>query len=169
MSGSRGPLYGLGRFRKGWLKVGSMRTFAAAAMALAVLAGPAAAQTGDRSFDGSYTVVARGLDAGEFNYSFRQTGQAYTITATREMHGLAAAALGRNQDYTYSVQGVVAADGSLRPTVYQHQGGRRREDRPNGRLIRATFTASDVVTTAVPGPPNMGDPPATAEQRRGTI
>ena len=146
-----------------------MRTFAAAAMALAVLAGSAAAQTGDRSFDASYTVVARGLDAGEFNYSFRQTGQTYTITATREMKGLAAAALGRNQDYTYSVSGVVAADGSLRPTVYQHQGGRRRDDRPNGRLIRATFTADDVVTTAVPGPPNMGDPPATAAQRRNTI
>jgi hypothetical protein len=63
----------------------------------------------------------------------------------------------------------VAADGTLRPTSYQHQGGRRREDRPNGRLIRTTFSANDAVTTAVPGPANMGDPPATREQRRNTI
>src|SRR5690606_29072009 len=31
------------------------------------------------------------------------------------------------------------------------------------------FTATDVVTTASPGRPNMGDPPATPEQRRGVI
>src|SRR5690606_38529675 len=66
-------------------------------------------------------------------------------------------------------RGSVAADGSLRPSVYQHQGGRRRDDRPNGRLIRATFTGDDVVTTASPGRPNMGDPPATPAQRRNTI
>jgi hypothetical protein len=85
------------------------------------------------------------------------------------MKGWIGAALRRSQDYTYSVRGAVTEDGALRPSAYQHQGGRRREDRPNGRLIRATFTADDVVTTAVPGPPNMGDPPATAEQRRNTI
>ena len=63
----------------------------------------------------------------------------------------------------------MASDGALRPSLYQHQGGRRREDRPNGRLIRATFSSNDVVTTASPGRPNMGDPPATAEQRRNVI
>ena len=47
----------------------------------------------------------------------------------------------------------MAADGALRPSVYQHQGGRRREDRPNGRLIRAVFGANDVTTTAQPGNP----------------
>jgi len=148
-----------------------MRSFAAAALALglAALAGSAAAQTGDRSFDAVYTVHARGVEAGDFTYSFRQTGSSYTATANREMKGWVGAALNRSQDYTYSVRGTVAADGSLRPSAYQHQGGRRREDRPNGRLIRAAFSADDVVTTAVPGPPNMGDPPATQEQRRNTI
>jgi hypothetical protein len=148
-----------------------MRSMFAAAIVAAGLvgAGLAAAQTGDRTFDGTYTVIARGVEAGDFNYSFRQTGASYTATATREMKGWVGAALQRSQDYNYSVSGSVAQDGSLRPAQYQHQGGRRREDRPNGRLIRATFSANDVVTTATPGRPNMGDPPATQEQRRNTI
>jgi hypothetical protein len=147
-----------------------MRSLLAAAMTLGLaLAGPAAAQSGNRSFDGTYTVHARGVEAGDFDFSFRQTGATYTATANREMKGWVGAALRRSQDYNYSVNGSVAADGSLRPSQYQHQGGRRREDRPNGRLIRATFSANDVVTTATPGNPNMGDPPATQGQRRGTI
>jgi hypothetical protein len=147
-----------------------MRSLLAAAMTLGLaLAGPAAAQSGNRSFDGTYTVHARGVEAGDFDFTFRQTGNAYTATANREMKGWVGAALRRSQDYNYSVNGSVAADGSLRPSQYQHQGGRRREDRPNGRLIRATFSANDVVTTATPGNPNMGDPPATQAQRRGTI
>jgi len=144
--------------------------FAAAVLAVGLgLIGPASAQTVTRSFDGSYSVIARGVNAGDFDFSFRQTGSAYTANASREMTGWVGAALRRSQDYTYSVSGTVADDGSLRPSQYQHQGGRRREDRPNGRLIRATFTGNDVVTTASPGRPNMGDPPATPEQRRGTI
>ena len=147
-----------------------MRSLLAAAMTLGLaLAGPAAAQSGNRSFDGTYTVHARGVEAGDFEFSFRQTGATYTATAGREMKGWVGAALRRSQDYNYSVNGSVAADGSLRPSQYQHQGGRRREDRPNGRLIRAAFSANDVVTTATPGNPNMGDPPATQAQRRGTI
>lgn len=144
--------------------------FAAAILAVGLgLGGSAAAQAGNRTFEGVYTVHARGVEAGDFNFNFRQTGSTYTATASREMKGWVGAALRRSQDYNYSVNGSVAADGSLRPSQYQHQGGRRREDRPNGRLIRATFTADDVVTTANPGQPNMGDPPATQAQRRGTI
>ncbi len=149
-----------------------MRMFAAAALALgmAALAGSATAQTGaNRSFVGTYSVHARGVEAGDFNYRFTQTGSTYQASANREMKGWVGAALNRSQDYRYSVRGMVTADGALRPTAYEHQGGRRREDRPNGRLIRATFTADDVVTTASPGRPNMGDPPATPDQRRNTI
>lgn len=147
-----------------------MRSLAAAvALGLAALAGSATAQTGDRSFVGVYSVHARGVEAGDFNFRFNQSGNGYTATANREMKGLAAAAFGRNQDYRYAVRGTVASDGSLRPTAYEHQGGRRREDRPNGRLVRAAFSANDVVTTSVPSGMGMGDPPATAEQRRNTI
>lgn len=153
-----------------------MRTFTVAkglvlALGVAALAGPAAGQTETpRTFVAAYSIHApQWRDAGDFNYSFTQTGSTYQASATRQMKGVAGALLQRRQDYTYSVRGSVAADGALRPAQYQHQGGRRREDRPNGRLIRTAFTADDAVTTAVPGPPNMGDPPATAEQRRNTI
>jgi hypothetical protein len=139
-------------------------------LGLALLSGSAVAQTGaGRTIEARYTVIARGVEAGDFNYNFRQSGDSYTATATRQMRGWVGAALNRSQDYTYSVSGSVASDGALRPSVYQHQGGRRREDRPNGRLIRAVFGANDVTTTAQPGTPNMGDPPATPAQRRGTI
>jgi hypothetical protein len=148
-----------------------MKALFAAALTLGLAAGvgAATAQTGNSSFEGRYAVIARGVEAGDFDYSFRQTGASYEATANREMKGWVGAALRRSQDYTYSVRGTVAADGTLQPSVYQHQGGRRRDDRPNGRLIRATFTANDVITTASPGNPNMGNPPATPAQRRNTV
>lgn len=149
-----------------------MRTFAAAfvALGMAALAGSATAQTGaDRTFVGTYSVHARGVEAGDFNYRFTQTGSNYEASATREMKGWVGAALNRSQDYRYSVRGTVASDGTLHPSAYEHQGGRRRDDRPNGRLVRAAFSANDVVTTSVPSGMGMGDPPATAEQRRNTI
>lgn len=153
-----------------------MRTFSAAkslalAFSVAALAGSAVAQTGtDRTFAVTYSIHApQWRDAGDFTYSFSQTGSTYQATATRQMKGVAGALLQRRQDYTYSVRGAVSENGVLQPAQYQHQGGRRRADRPNGRLIRTAFTPGDAVTTAVPGPPNMGDPPATADQRRNTI
>ena len=148
-----------------------MRSFAAAALALglAVTAGPATAQSGNRSFEATYTVIARGVEAGDFVFRFNQTGSTYTASATRQMRGLAAAALGRNQDYRYNVSGAVTAEGALRPAAYEHQGGRRRDDRPNGRLVRSTFTADNVTTVSVPAGMNMGDPQATAAQRRNVI
>lgn len=147
-----------------------MRIFAAAlGLGLALFAGAASAQTQDRTFEATYSVIARGIDAGDFRFGFRQTGQAYEANANREMKGWIGSLLNRSQDYTYSVRGAVAADGSLRPSTYQHQGGRRREDRPNGRLVRAAFTANDVVTTSVPAGMGMGNPPANAEQRRNVI
>jgi hypothetical protein len=139
-------------------------------LGMAALAASAVAQTGaNRTFVATYSVHARGVEAGDFTYNFSQNGETYQASAVREMKGWVGAALNRSQDYTYSVRGTVADDGALRPTSYQHQGGRRREDRPNGRLIRAAFGPNDVVTTATPGPANMGDPPATREQRRNTI
>jgi hypothetical protein len=147
-----------------------MRSLVAAlALGLTALAGSATAQSADRSFVGVYSVHARGVEAGDFNYRFNQSGNGYTATATREMKGWVGAALNRSQDYRYAVRGTVTAEGALRPTAYEHQGGRRREDRPNGRLVRAAFSANDVTTTSTPSGMSMGDPAATAEQRRNTI
>jgi hypothetical protein len=142
---------------------------AALAFAAGLIAsGPSFAQT-ERSFEGVYSVYARGVEAGDFNYNFRQNGATYEANARREMKGMARAMFGRNQDYNYSVRGSVTSEGRLQPEAYQHQGGRRRDDRPNGRLVRATFSATDVVTVTDPPGMGMGSPRATPEQRRGVI
>jgi hypothetical protein len=145
-----------------------MRSFAAgvaglAGLGLLALTGSALAQSaGDRRLDASFTATAHGVAAGEFTYSFVQTGQAYEANARRRLNGLARMMMGSSQDYTYSVRGAVNATGSLRPSAYQHQGGRRN------RLVNAVFSAEDVVTTATPGM-GMGTPAATAAQKRGVI
>ncbi len=146
------------------------KPLAALLTALALLAPASAAhsQTVARTFEGRYAVYARGIEAGVFTFTFSQTGATYQASADRRMTGLVAALAGRNQDYTYSVRGAVV-EGALHPSAYQHQGGRRREDRPNGRLVRASFTPSDVTTVSEPAGMGMGDPPATAEQKRNVI
>lgn len=141
----------------------NMRSAILAGLGLLTLGGAASAQApGDRRLEAAFNVTARGVAAGEFTYSFAQTGQSYEANATRRLSGLARLAMGRSQDYTYSVRGAVAANGALRPTAYQHQGGRRN------RLVNAAFTATDVVTTAEPHM-GMGNPAATPAQRRGVI
>jgi len=142
---------------------------AGSALAQAPTTPPSPSSAPTRSFEGVYTVHARGIEAGDFNFSFRQTGAAYEANARREIKGFARTLLGANQDYTYTVRGAVTQDGALRPEAYQHQGGRRREDRPNGRTVRATFSATDVVTVTDPPGMGMGNPRATPEQRRGVI
>jgi hypothetical protein len=142
-----------------------MKTFAVAlaGLGLALLAGSATAQTQpQRQFEATYTVIARGVAAGDFNYRFNQTGDAYQASATRRLTGLARSLMGERQDYTYSTRGAVAANGALRPAAYTHRGGRRN------RVVNASFTAEDVTTTAEPAM-GMGNPPATAAQRRNTV
>lgn len=144
-----------------------MRPLAALILGLSLLglAGPAAGQNGGagaRRVEVTYNAVARGISAGEFSYDFAQNGAAYEITAARRLTGLARALMGGSQDYTYSVAGSVTGAGVLRPRAYQHQGGRRN------RLVRASFTGDDIVTTAEPRM-GMGDPPATQAQKRGAV
>lgn len=142
-----------------------MKTFAAAlaGLGLAILAGSAAAQGAPgRQFEATYAVHARGVQAGEFTYRFSQTGDAYQVSANRRLTGLARSMLGNRQDYSYSARGAVTAAGALQPSAYTHTGGRR------GRVVNAAFTPADVVTTAEPAM-GMGNPPATAAQRRGTV
>lgn len=142
-----------------------MKTFAAAlaGLSLVILAGSAAAQTQPtRQFEATYSVFARGVQAGDFTYRFSQSGGSYQVSATRRLTGLARSLMGDRQDYTYSARGAVAANGALQPSAYTHRGGRRN------RVVNATFSADDVVTTAEPAM-GMGNPPATVAQRRNTV
>lgn len=142
-----------------------MRTLAAlfAAAALTLTASAAAqAPAPTRQLQALFNVHARGVDAGEFSYTFAQTGGSYEATARRRATGLARMLVGDDQDYSYSSRGAVNADSSLQPAAYQHRGGKRN------RLVRATFSANDIVTSSEPRM-GMGNPPATQAQRRGAI
>jgi hypothetical protein len=141
----------------------ALAALAAAFAALALAAGPAAAQAARPSqVTAVYNVHARGMEAGRFNLGVTLNGAAYEATAERRMTGLARTLLGESQDYRYSARGQVTAAGEVRPSAYQHQGGRRN------RLVRVAFGADDVVTTAEPAM-GMGDPPATRAQKLGSI
>jgi len=149
----------------------SMRALTALAAALAtlVLAAPALAQTAPGSgsprpsqVTAVYNVHARGMEAGRFNLGVTLNDGAYQMTADRRMTGLARSLLGTSQDYTYTARGQVTAAGEVRPSAYQHRGGRR------DRVVRVAFSADDVVTTAQPEM-GMGDPPATRAQKLGSI
>jgi hypothetical protein len=132
------------------------------ALALA-FAGPAAAENAPpvAGLDIVFSVRARGITAGEFDFGvdFRDGG--YEVRAARRITGLARALLGSRQDYRYSARGAIVG-GELRPVAYEHQGGRR------GRLVQVSFAGGEIVTRANP-PMGMGDPPATAAQKRGAI
>ena len=109
-----------------------------------------------------YSVTARGIVAGEYAVAFRVENGGYSGTATRRSTGVAAAALGGSQDYSYEVSGRLTDARHVAPTTYSHRGGRRN------RVVNVAFSAEDAVTTAEP-PMGMGDPPATSPQRRGVI
>jgi hypothetical protein len=141
-----------------------MKSIAAAMIGLGLLlAGSAMAAPPPRGvrFDGTYTAFAKGMAAGEFSYHYSQLAGAYQISALRRLTGFLRLLAGNRQDFSYSVNGAVA-NGQLRPANYQHSGGSRR------RVVHATFTGDDIITTAAPAM-GMGRPPATTAQRRGAV
>lgn len=139
--------------------------FAALSLALAAALPAASAQAQAQpahGYDLVYSVHARGMDAGEFTMSFNVNGAAYEASGQRRMTGLARTFLGNSQDYRYLARGQIAQDGSVHPSAYQHQGGRRN------RLVRVAFSLEDVVTSSEPEM-GMGNPPATRAQKLGSV
>ena len=109
-----------------------------------------------------YDLIARGVNVGTGTYSYSFTDTTYRGTASHRLTGLARQLAGSRQDFTYSVSGVVGADGKLRPRSYRHQGGKRN------RVVNVDFGDRAVTTTANP-PMGMGVPPATAAQKLNTV
>jgi len=134
-----------------------------AAAALLALSGGAAAQAPQptRSFNAVYSISGRGVEAGEFLYGVKFENGAYEATARRRMTGMVAMLVGSAQNYSYSARGRVTPQG-LDPEAYRHQGGKRN------RLVTVDFTGAQPVTEANPVM-GMGNPPATAAQKAGTV
>jgi Protein of unknown function (DUF3108) len=145
-----------------------MKSFAPKALfALAVLTPLAvAAQTAGpgnlQSVSIQYNLIAKGINVGVGTYSYAFNGNSYRGTASHRLTGFARQMVGSRQDFNYSVNGVVGADGKLRPRSYRHQGGRRN------RVVTVDFGDRAVTTTANPTM-GMGVPPASPAQKLNTV
>jgi hypothetical protein len=124
------------------------------------LSGGAAFAT-ERTFNAVYNVQWRGVSAGEFKFQLKADTDSYEASAQRRASGWARSMVKDSQDYTYTSRGAVV-NGALRPAAYQHQGGKRN------RVVNVAFSAADAVTSANPAM-GMGNPPATRDQRAGTM
>jgi len=144
-----------------------MKRHAFAALAALALAGASAAAhaqaqaAGERAFNATYSVRLGSVAAGEFTFSARVAGGAYTASAARRTTGLARTMLGDSQDYRYATRGALTAQGP-RPAAYEHRGGRR------DRVVNVTW-AQGLPTTVANPVMGMGDPPATDAQKANTI
>lgn len=144
-----------------------LSALAVLASAIPAASGPALAQQGGApvplsAFSITFGVSARGVSAAEATYAFTFGGGRYQGTASHRLVGVARTLGGDSQDYSYTVSGLQDPDGDLRPRSYRHSGGSR------GRVVQTSFSDSAVTTAANP-PMGMGNPPATAAQKLGTI
>ena len=135
---------------------------AACALVLTAATGVAAQSVDPPVFTISYAVRARGIDVGGATYALSVRNRTYQATFARRMTGPARTLLGASQDFTYSAQGQVDADGQIRPVAYQHQGGRGH------RVVHVAFAGDQITTIATPVM-GMGHPPATQAQKAGAI
>src|SRR5689334_8849638 len=115
-------------------KLAAILGLSALLLATAASAQSAAPDPSAKSFQATYSVTARNMNVGDFNLSFSQTGQTYTVNAQRRLTGFARMLANSTQDFTYSANGAVGADGQLHPVAYQHRGGKRN------RIVRAAFS-----------------------------
>lgn len=138
-----------------------MKRILMAAALIAMASGASAQAPGARSFNAVYSISGRGIEAGEFLYGVKFENGAYEANARRRMTGAVGLLVGSAQNYSYSAHGRVTPRG-LDPEAYRHQGGKRN------RLVTVDFTGAEPVTEANPVM-GMGTPPATAQQKIGTV
>lgn len=109
----------------------------------------------------NYNVIVYGITAGEALYTFNFNGSDYSATARRQITGMARNFLHDSQDFSYSARGRIE-NGQVRPVAYRHEDDHRH------RVVQVAFNGNEVITTATPRM-GMGHPPATPEQKIGTI
>jgi hypothetical protein len=139
-----------------------MKRFIVACLFLLGVAAPAQSQTAlPARVSINYDVNVYGITAGEALYTFNFNGADYSATARRQITGMARNFLHDSQDFSYSSRGRIE-NGQVRPIAYRHEDDHRH------RVVQVSFNGNEVTTTATP-PMGMGHPPATPEQKAGTI
>ena len=133
----------------------------AALLALALVAGPAAAQPDELKLDLRYDgrLFIKVL---EVNLREVVTPTSHASTARISSYGILDAFKHFNIDASENGR---IAHGDPEPGVFRHQN----HDGKRNRAVEVTWTPADVTTVSNPVMDYLGDPPATREQRLGAV
>lgn len=129
------------------------------------LAATPAAASGARTLSTSYDASWTGLSAAQITVAVSMTGNAYSATANLRPSGLTSLTnhLRKSTTYTAQSRGAFGPNGRALPAHYNHHGGKKN------RQVAVDFAPRDVQVSATPIFGSMGDPAASAAQRREAV
>ena len=122
----------------------------------------APAASGTRTLSTSYEASWTGMSAAQITVAVSMTHNAYSATANLKPSGLTSITnhLRKSTTYTAQSRGAFGPNGSALPAHYNHHGGKKN------RQVSVDFAPRDVQVSATPIFGSMGDPAASAAQRR---
>jgi hypothetical protein len=131
-------------------------------LGLAAPAVPQAAPSAERTMNIAYRINWGVISVGNISMDLRATRVGYSVAArtnmSRTLQDLAPRAAA-SANYTARASGRIGATG-LVPGTYSHSGGRK------GRVVNVNFNTAVVGVSVNPAFGSMGEPPASAAQRR---
>jgi hypothetical protein len=124
-----------------------------------------AADAGVRTLHASYDASWTGISAAEITLAISLTHDAYSATANLKPAGLTSITNHLRKSTTYKAQsrGAFGPNGGALPGHYNHQGGKKN------RQVSVDFAPRHVQVSATPIFGSMGDPAASAAQRREAV
>jgi|JI10StandDraft_1071094.scaffolds.fasta_scaffold333610_1 hypothetical protein len=129
------------------------------------LAVTAPSEAGTRTLSTSYDASWTGMSAAQITVAVSMTHNAYSATANLKPSGLTSITnhLRKSTTYTAQSRGVFGPDGGALPAHYNHHGGKKN------RQVSVDFAPREVQVSATPIFGSMGDPAASAAQRREAV
>lgn len=129
------------------------------------LTATAPATSGARTLSTSYDAAWTGVSAAQITVAVSMTHNAFSATANLRPAGLTSLTnhLRKSTTYTAQSRGAFGPNGSALPAHYNHHGGKKN------RQVSVDFAPRDVAVSATPIFGSMGDPAASAAQRREAV
>lgn len=126
---------------------------------------PSPAISGTRTLSTSYDAAWTGVSAAQITVAVSMTHNAYSATANLKPAGLTSITnhLRKSTTYTAQSRGAFGPNGGALPAHYNHHGGKKN------RQVSVDFAPRDVQVSAMPIFGSMGDPAASAAQRREAV